>query len=327
MDAQDRDIKITNVERLNRKAGVNWMESQSIKLTFSGDYLPEHVSVGHLRYRISPFVQPPLQCYNCQRMGHIAATCKSTTRCMLCGDRHKRTDCNADQTRYKCANCGLNHRANDPTCIHYIQAKEVELVRSTKTVNFFQAKKIVVENNKYTPSAQSNINVRPNYSYANSVLNINATSPVSEQTASTSSAYAPTPLANAPTPLAIAPTSSDKPTKPLCTNDITKNPEFQTALKNCLLDILSNILPDSLLEKTNLKNVVTEQVNVHFKKRTRNSSSSDSSTSEASEMDQGTDTNTRKDLNATFSSISDSPFIGAKKKTKPYKKPSNKKLK
>ena len=27
----------------------------------------------------------PLQCYNCQRMGHTATSCKAKIRCLLCG--------------------------------------------------------------------------------------------------------------------------------------------------------------------------------------------------------------------------------------------------
>ena len=95
--------QILSVERLTKKIGLNYKDTASIKVTFEGSVLPPAVTILHSNYKVKPFVSPPLQCYNCQRMGHTAKTCKSQVRCMLCAGPHKKNECTvSDETEYKC---------------------------------------------------------------------------------------------------------------------------------------------------------------------------------------------------------------------------------
>ena len=268
--------QLIEVTRLKRKAGLIWVDSQSLRLGFSGKDLPKGVKIGYSYYRVSPYVRAPLQCYNCQRMGHTAANCKSLTRCMLCGSNHKKQDCTMeDSTLYKCANCQGNHRSNDPVCAQYRQAREVELLRSTQNMTFQEARKSVIQRNRSYNSASPTRS--DSYSYAQI---LRSQVPVDEPGSSAS----------------LACTSG----APAATHSNLSIPELLSTLTKCLLEILNEILPKSV-EKTNLETIIGEKVNSHFNKR----KISVSSVSSSSGMDGVSETETpgtsrQVDLNNTM---------------------------
>ena len=70
----------------------------------------------------------PLQCYKCQRIGHIASSCKAKQCCLRCGEGHSRDDCVAETLR--CAGCKGEHQANSRECPLVQHAHEVERLRS-----------------------------------------------------------------------------------------------------------------------------------------------------------------------------------------------------
>ena len=59
--------------------------------------------------------RPPLQCYKCQGLGHMAFQCNLETKCMRCAGPHSTKDC-TDKTSNKCANCQGEHSANSSLC-------------------------------------------------------------------------------------------------------------------------------------------------------------------------------------------------------------------
>ena len=62
---------------------------------------------------------PIVRCYNCQKFGHIAKTCRSPPKCSNCSGPHSTSECDNTKDR-KCANCQSNHYANDPNCEAYL---------------------------------------------------------------------------------------------------------------------------------------------------------------------------------------------------------------
>lgn len=66
-----------------------------------------------------------IQCFNCQRFGHVAASCKIDPCCKFCAGDHQSKLC-GEKEIYKCANCArenkngakLNegHKATDERC-------------------------------------------------------------------------------------------------------------------------------------------------------------------------------------------------------------------
>lgn len=57
----------------------------------------------------------PMQCYNCQEIGHKAFQCKNTQRCAKCAaEGHRHSSC--DQTVPKCVPCGGPHESFSRNC-------------------------------------------------------------------------------------------------------------------------------------------------------------------------------------------------------------------
>jgi hypothetical protein len=57
----------------------------------------------------------PMQCYNCQEIGHKAFQCKNTQKCAKCAaEGHRHSSC--DQTVPKCIPCGGPHESFSRNC-------------------------------------------------------------------------------------------------------------------------------------------------------------------------------------------------------------------
>ena len=73
-------------------------------------------------YRVEEFRTPisVQQCYNCQCFGHTAKTCRSNTKCLICGEAHHHKGCpNRETKQAKCANCKGPHVASYKGCPAY----------------------------------------------------------------------------------------------------------------------------------------------------------------------------------------------------------------
>lgn len=128
IDNKGNGDELHKIERLKKKTGETWIETESIKVTFKCKNLPQGVKIARSFYKVRPFVNMPLQCYKCQRMGHMAINCKGNVRCLVCGENHDRKDCKSLQP--KCAGCGGRHKANDKECPLVKKAREIERMKS-----------------------------------------------------------------------------------------------------------------------------------------------------------------------------------------------------
>ena len=70
-------------------------------------------------YKVEEFRSPVSvqQCWNCQSFGHSAKTCRSKTKCVICGKSHHHKGCpNREKKQPKCANCKGPHVASYKGC-------------------------------------------------------------------------------------------------------------------------------------------------------------------------------------------------------------------
>ena len=70
-------------------------------------------------YNVEEFRSPVSvqQCWKCQDFGHSAKTCKSKTKCLICGESHRHQGCpNREKKQPKCANCKGSHVASYKGC-------------------------------------------------------------------------------------------------------------------------------------------------------------------------------------------------------------------
>ncbi|XP_071094879.1 uncharacterized protein [Haliotis cracherodii] len=112
--------------RLNR--GPDKVPTKSVLLTFTGQFLPDHVVIFFQRFPIRMYVPAALRCFKCQPFGLVFAKCRSTHHvCAKCGGKHRYEECN--ESSLKCKNCGGAHSAAYKGCIKYQEAVQIQKVR------------------------------------------------------------------------------------------------------------------------------------------------------------------------------------------------------
>ena len=132
---------VHKIERLRKKTETGWIDSVCLKITFQTSNLPAAVTIGHSYYRVRPFVEQPIQCFRCHRLGHIAIGCRAKVRCLLCGGGHPKEQCQAQA--FECANCKGRHKAYSRECSLIQMACKIEKVKAYKNETHAEARKQV----------------------------------------------------------------------------------------------------------------------------------------------------------------------------------------
>ncbi|KAI5641050.1 hypothetical protein NE865_06706 [Phthorimaea operculella] len=157
MDLTDEDIKknikcdapavLSSVFRLKRRdASGNWVPSESVRLCFTGTFLPTHVYVDRLRIKVDSYVFPVTQCSRCWKLGHSQSRCSSDkTICPKCGGKHA----NCDTKTFVCVNCRGNHISLSRACPVYLKEKKIRELMAEFNVTYRMAC------NMYVPSSPS----------------------------------------------------------------------------------------------------------------------------------------------------------------------------
>ncbi|KAG0444348.1 hypothetical protein HPB47_013899 [Ixodes persulcatus] len=89
-------------------------KSSAVRVTFAGKDLPHYVHMGYVRHPVTLYVARPLQCFRCNRIGHVAAACQKEQTCAKCSGGHESTACDSETSR--CINCGKGHAATSGQC-------------------------------------------------------------------------------------------------------------------------------------------------------------------------------------------------------------------
>lgn len=131
--------QVIEAKRLKSREGGNW--DSPVLLVFAGDVLPTRVYLGCMSYQVREYIRPPLRCYNCQRFGHVAGSCRGKRRCMKCGEDHDIKACKAVVP--KCSNCGGDHIAAFRGCEYFSKAKQIQDVSIQQKISYAEAVKKV----------------------------------------------------------------------------------------------------------------------------------------------------------------------------------------
>lgn len=68
--------KLKDARRLQSFRDGIKQDSESVLLEFVDEILPNKVTLVYMTYNPREYVPKPMRCYNCQRFGHTATTCK-----------------------------------------------------------------------------------------------------------------------------------------------------------------------------------------------------------------------------------------------------------
>jgi len=131
---------ISEVKRISVKRNGVEMKTNTLILTFNVPKIPDCIRSGYLNIPVSQFVPNPLRCYKCQMFGHTTDKCKRAEVCAKCSEKgHNDKLC---QKEYKCANCDGNHASFSKQCSFFKKEFDIQNIRVTKSVSFFEARKI-----------------------------------------------------------------------------------------------------------------------------------------------------------------------------------------
>ncbi|KAJ8675760.1 hypothetical protein QAD02_011546 [Eretmocerus hayati] len=143
-EAKKVDSKVERIHGKDRTdEGVIDKALEKIKI-YAKDYLPRSIRLFNSIYReVGHFVPAILRCYQCQRFGHGASSCRSEMRCTNCGAGHADWNCTSTTS---CANCKAYHPASDKKFSFFRFNSEVILAMVQRKVCRSEAMNIVQKN-------------------------------------------------------------------------------------------------------------------------------------------------------------------------------------
>ncbi|XP_026471499.1 uncharacterized protein LOC113375767 [Ctenocephalides felis] len=139
------EVPILEVKRIHKKIDNERKSTRVCIVTFRRQKLPEKVSIFAVKCRVATYNRM-IQCFNCQRYGHVTNQCKSKARCSHCSDEHKYKDCTNKQKNPTCALCQEDHKAMDKTCPKYEEHCKIKMTMEENNLSYMEAKYLI--NNK-----------------------------------------------------------------------------------------------------------------------------------------------------------------------------------
>ncbi|XP_018397608.1 PREDICTED: uncharacterized protein LOC108775675 [Cyphomyrmex costatus] len=129
-DIESSRARIIDIQRLNRRVvrdnKVEYLPSRTLRVKFAGQLLPQEIFIFKVRHAVRPYIPLPRMCHSCYRIGHVSKTCKSSPRCLFCGEgKHNTTGntdsgytCHMKDESPKCINCQGSHWTESILVIH-----------------------------------------------------------------------------------------------------------------------------------------------------------------------------------------------------------------
>ena len=141
-----------SVYRVQKLRGIN----NTILLTFSSSYVPDHILINHVRIKVKKSRANPKQCHNCFEYGHIASDCNNDKRCYVCSSEHEEWDdiCSLDR---HCYHCKGSHSPNSRECPRRQFEQEIMEVANNQHISIGSAKRQVMGANKRGESTYASI--------------------------------------------------------------------------------------------------------------------------------------------------------------------------
>ena len=160
----DNGSKVLGVKRLRRRvisedeksqsSNVNYVNTASIVVTFSGSSLPKRVSIYYSFRYPELYIQPVVQCHKCLRYGHTSKMCQGKQRCPACAQEHSISNC-SDKDHPSCIFCKGNHFSSEAgtpvsnrTCVEFLKQKKIKEIMAVYNLSNFEAVQLISENQK-----------------------------------------------------------------------------------------------------------------------------------------------------------------------------------
>ena len=129
--------------------------NNAILLTFTSDFIPDHIFIDHTRIKVKKFYRRPTQCFNCFEFGHGVDKCRNSKRCSRCSGEHDMT-VNCTNSPF-CFLCEGSHSPKSRDCPRFKFEQEVLEVANSHYVSIGNAKGIVMGANKSPNSSYAKV--------------------------------------------------------------------------------------------------------------------------------------------------------------------------
>ena len=122
--------KIISISKIYPRKPVqerDFYKFTSIRLCLEfSDFIPRRVFFEQVSLPISHYIVPPKICYQCQRYGHGAISCKRKLVCGTCAGDHSQSECTAPTgNKPSCAACEGEHKSSSTMCPFYKRALHI----------------------------------------------------------------------------------------------------------------------------------------------------------------------------------------------------------
>ena len=135
---------ITDVHRIVVKRNNVEIRTNTLILPFNTLQIPYYLKNCYLNIPVTQYVPNSISCYKCHRFGHVTGQCKHSETCASCSETgHKDDTCTKE---YKCINCGEKHVSYNTMCSYYKREFDIQRIRVSKNVSFFEARTIYLKN-------------------------------------------------------------------------------------------------------------------------------------------------------------------------------------
>lgn len=143
LDIFECSTKVISVKRLRRvDSEGKWVNSESVRICFNNNNLPDFVYAYDCRFKVEPYVFPVTQCSGCWQFGHIMKYCPTKKKiCPKCGGKHD----NCDPIKISCLNCKGNHFVLDKSCPFFLKEKNIRKIMSIKQVTYRKALQLFMQ--------------------------------------------------------------------------------------------------------------------------------------------------------------------------------------
>ena len=151
---------VNSIEWIRKKVwkrgvrGHTMVTTGYLKLEFINE-VPKEVFLGSVKYEVDAFIADTIQCWKCQKLGHVSAHCNSPREiCVFCGTKgHSKRDNRCGNRRVCCANCGKGHPASYRGCIEFLREKEAQKIKAKEKTPIYNARRLA--SNKEFPHLQA----------------------------------------------------------------------------------------------------------------------------------------------------------------------------
>nr|CAH7732303.1 unnamed protein product [Callosobruchus chinensis] len=142
------NFTVESVKRMHRRVTENntpkFVPINKVIISFEAQELPKYISINHVIFEVSSYIQKVILCHNCMRYSHLGKQCKGKPRCAKCKEEHPSNACPNPENEPKCFYCEGNHFTYEiGQCAEFQRQKDIKKYMATSNCSYKNAEKAI----------------------------------------------------------------------------------------------------------------------------------------------------------------------------------------